>query len=319
MTIQTYWQIDVAEDATRSEARLRPPPERTAFRDVRTPVQNRYDYYAQVAQAAAQTAFDGVFLPNQPEADDSGIVAAAIAREVPRIALLAEFPAWGGSAVYAAKRAATFQRATGDRLGWAIAAPEAAGVGAGGALDAEEGHSQVEELLHVARGVHGQSPFSFAGRYFQVQDGGLGAPLNRSAFPRVFLQGESEQALALSARSADVHLFAAAPLDVLRDRIVRLETLAVGEGRSVTVGIRQPLLARDTAEEAARDAERAGLDAIAIVGSFDEAADRLAELAGLGIRHFVLGAPSSLEEAYRIGQRLLPGFRARTEPPAIAA
>jgi alkanesulfonate monooxygenase len=60
MTIQTYWQLDVAEDprvrnhACSASAAL--------FRDVRTPALNRYDYYAQVAQAAAQTAFDGLFL-----------------------------------------------------------------------------------------------------------------------------------------------------------------------------------------------------------------------------------------------------------------
>jgi alkanesulfonate monooxygenase len=84
MTLQTYWQLDVAEDAARPEPAASASP--GLFRDVRTPALNRYDYYAQVAQAAAQTGFDGLFLPHRPQSDDSTIVAAAIAREVPRLA-----------------------------------------------------------------------------------------------------------------------------------------------------------------------------------------------------------------------------------------
>ena len=80
-----------------------------------------------------------------------------------------------------------------------------------------------------------------------------------------------------------------------------------------------PVLARDAAEDARRDAERAGLPPAAIVGSYDEVAERLADLATPGFRHFVLTAPSSLEEAYRIGQRVLPRFRALSERVAAAA
>ncbi len=59
--------------------------------------------------------------------------------------------------------------------------------------------ARTEEFLAVARGVHGQRPFSRRGGHFEVQDGGFDAPLNRVRF-RVFLQGESEEAFVLSAR-----------------------------------------------------------------------------------------------------------------------
>ncbi|MDV3456201.1 LLM class flavin-dependent oxidoreductase [Sphingomonas sp. HF-S4] len=318
MTIRTYWQLDVAEDAARSETSAR---QSGLFRDVRTPALNRYDYYAQVAQAAAQTAFDGLFVPHRPQSDDSAIVAAAIARAVPRLALIPEFPASVGSAVYAAKQAVSFQRQTHERLGWAIAAAADGEARArdGDHVPEEQLPARVEEFLTVARGVHAERPFDFAGAHFQVQGGGFLDPLNRVAFPKVFLQGESEEALALSARAADIHLFAAAPLAKLRARVEALDALALREGRTVEFGLIQPVLARDDPADARRDAERAGLSDTAIVGSHAEVAEQLGDLARAGFRHFVLAAPSSLEEAYRIGQHVLPRFRALTGRVAAAA
>jgi alkanesulfonate monooxygenase len=320
MTIQSYWRLDVAADPSRSEARARPHLS-ALVRDVRSAAPNRYDYYAQVAQAAAQTGFDGVFLPHRPQSDDSAIVAGAIAREVPHILLVPQFPASLGSAVYAAKQAVSFQRATHARLGWAITASAEAADRArdGDRLAEEELVEWTEEFLTVARGVHGERPFSFAGRYFDVKDGGFEAPLNRVPFPPVFLQGESEEVLALSARAADVHLFAAAPLAKLRSLVEGLDSLALKAGRAVAFGLIQPVLAREDSAEARRDAQRAGLAESAIVGDYAEVAVRLAELAGLGITHFVLGAPASLEEAYRVGQHVLPRFRALTETVRAAA
>jgi len=320
MTIQVYWQIDAAADPGRSEpgARQNPP---TRFRDVRTNAANRYDYYAQIAQAAAQTAFDGVFLRYRAESDDSRTVAAVIARETPRLTLVSEFPAWVGSAVYAAKQAVSFQRLTHERLGWAIAASVDAPSRArdGDHVPEDQLAARTEEFLHVARGVHGTRPFSHAGAHFQVQGGGFEAPLNRVAFPLVFLQGESEEALALSGRSADVHLFAAAPVATLRGLVETLDSLALREGRSVAFGVIQPVLAREFSDEAWQDAQRARLPASAIVGNYADVAERLAALAALGVTHFVLTAPSSLEEAYAIGQHVLPRFRALTESIRAAA
>lgn len=318
MTIQSYWQIDVAAEPARSEVSARPP---ALFRDVRSPLVNRFDYYAQVAQGAAQTAFDGVFIPHRPESDDAGIVAAAIAREVPRLVLIAQFPAWAGSAVYAAKQAVSFQRLAHERLGWAIAPSPAADVRArdGDLVADEDLGARTEELLTVARGVHGERPYAFSGRFFDVQGGGFEAPLNRVPFPRVFLQGESEEALALSARAADVHLFAAQPLAALRGQMEALDALALREGRTVDFGLLQPVVAREQHDEARRDAARAGVGEHALVGDYDLVATRLGELARLGIRHFVLGAPASLEEVYAVGQHVLPRFRALADTLRAAA
>lgn len=290
MTIKFYWRLDPAAEPQRGEPSARPT---AGFlpRDVRTAALTRYDYYAQVARATAITGFDGLFVAYRPESDDSQIVAAAVARTAPRLLLVPEFPSTVGSAVYAAKEAVSFQRATRNRLGWAIA-PGA---------DSDDS-ARTAEFLHVARGVHGQKPFDHQGRFFEVKGGGFSDPLARAAFPPVFLQGADEEALQLSANAADIHLFDEAPIDELRGRIETLERLALAAGREVAVGLIVTITARETGEEAAGGA--------GIAGSYDGVAEQIATLNAAGITHFVLSASPSLEEAYRIGQFVLPRVRA---------
>lgn len=292
MTIKLYWRLDPAAEPQRGEPSARPT---SGFlpRDVRTAGLTRYDYYAQVARAAAVTGFDGLFVAYRPESDDSQIVAAAVARTAPRLLLVPEFPSTVGSAVYAAKEAVSFQRATHDRLGWAIVPV------------ADPGDSaRTAEFLHIARGVHGQKPFDHQGRFFGVQGGGFAAPLARAAFPPVFLRGSDEEALRLSATAADVHLFAEAPVGELHGQIETLERLALAVDREVAAGLVATITARETGGEAA-DAGGAG-----IAGSYDSVAEQIATLHAAGIIHFVLSASPSLEEAYRIGQFVLPRVRA---------
>lgn len=318
MTLSIHWQLDVAAEPARGE-----PSARAALpgliRDLRHAGQNRFDYYAQVAQAAAQTAFDGLYLSFRAQADETRIVAGALAREVRGLALIAEFPASVGSAVYAAKQAATFQRGAQGRLGWAIApddAPDARAARGDTVSDGDLTH-RLAEFLTVARGVHGQRPFSFKGEFFEVEQGGFADPLNRHAFPPVYLRGDSEEALAVSARYGDIHLFSATA--DLPSSIAALTALAGKAGRQVAAGLLQPVLARESDEEAAQDAARQALPPGTLVGSFDTVAARLDAIAALGIGHVVLSASPQLEEAYRLGQHLLPRLRARLAARAIAA
>lgn len=291
MTIKLYWRLDSAAEPQRGEPSARPT---SGFlpRDVRTALLTRYDYYAQVARAAAVTGFDGLFVAYRPESDDSQIVAAAVARSAPRLLLVPEFPSSVGSAVYAAKEAVSFQRATHDRLGWAL-------VGDGDAEDA----ARTAEFLHVARGVHGTRPFDHEGEYFSVKGGGFQQPLANVPFPPVYLGGDDEEALERSARLADVHLLSHAPFDELRARAETLDRLALAAGRDVELGVIATIAARETAEEAVGGA--------GIAGSYDAIAERIAALHAIGVRHLILSAQPSLEEAYRIGQFVLPRVRAR--------
>jgi len=320
MTLNIHWRLDPAAEPRRSE----PGTEHAlpAFiRDRRAASRNRFDYYVQVARAVAQTAFDGLFVRHRSEADESRIIAAIIARETPRLLVVPEFPASVGSAVYAAKQAATFQRATHGRLDWAIAAEENAASREAEAdfVPDEDLRQRLDEFLTVARGVHRDRPFTFQGRHFEVLDGGFEAPLNQHRFPKLFLQGEDDGALALSARHADVHLFAPGPVNVLGERIATLNTLTAAEGRQVAAGLIQPLLVREDRDGAENDVQHLPLASGTLVASYDEAADQLAAYAAAGVTELLLEAVPTLEEAYRVGQHLLPRLRARTGAARKAA
>ena len=288
---------------------------------MRTVSQNRFDYYAQVGRAAAQTAFDGLFLPHRQAADDSQIVAAAIAREVPRLLLVPQFPASVGSAVYAAKQAVSFQRASHDRLAWAIAPDEDAATRARASdhVPEDELAARTTEFLTVAHGVHAERPFSFAGKHFEVQGGGFEAPINRTPFPKVFFEGDTEEALDLSARLADVHLFRELPVTLLRAAIETLDNLASGQDRKIAFGIVQQIVARETADEAQQDAKRSGAARDALVGDYAGVARAIEERIALGVSRLVLVGSPSLEEAYRVGQHVLPRLRALPNDARAAA
>lgn len=314
MTVQFYWQIDPAAQPARAEPGLR-PAWAESLRDGRSPAGNRSHHYGQIARAAALTAFDGVFIAYRPESDDSQILAATLARLTPGLKLIPEFPASIGSAVYAAKEGVSFQRATGGRLGWALAhdrSPEERRADGDDVSDVDQ-FSRLEEFLTVARGVHSGTGYSFKGRFFEVANGGFEDPLNRVAFPPVFLQGTQEEQLELSARLGDVHLFGEADLPDLTSHIETLDALAGKTGRTTAYGVRLSVTARELPE----DLE--GAPAAAITGTYDEVAERLAQLAGQGVTHFVLAAEPSLEEAYRIGQHVLPRVRALLGQRRIAA
>ena len=320
MTLNIHWRLDPAADPQRSETGAwRSLP--GFVRDRRTTAQNRFDYYVQVAEAAAQTAFDGLFVRHRIEADESRTIAAVVARAVRHLLVVPEFPASVGSAVYAAKQAATFQRGTHGRLGWAVA-PDADTASRESQADfTAEGDlsERLDEFLTVARGVHQERPFTFRGSHFEVQDGGFEAPLNRYPFPRVCLQGEDDRALVLSARHADVHLFQPAPVAVLAGRIARLNALAAGEGRRVEAGLIQPLLVREDSESAHRAAQGIALAPGTLVAGYDEAAEHLAKYVAAGVTELLLEAAPALEETNRVGQHLLPRLRASTGSARQAA
>jgi alkanesulfonate monooxygenase len=246
-----------------------------------------------------------------------------VARATRRVRLLTEFDASRGSAVYAAKNAASYQRYTGGRFAWQI------GSGGTGAERRRQGDfaedsdvaPRIEEFVTVARGVLTQAPFSFKGRYFEVLDGGFRGPLSNQLPPPVYLSGGTEEAQQLSARIADVHVFDPLPVGELTAQIERLQAdigrltaLAQRHSRALRFGLRLETIARETAAEAGFDARRrveqggASIEH-ALIGSYDEVIARLVEYADAGISSFILTSAPHLEEAYRIGEHILPAVR----------
>ena len=201
------------------------------------------------------------------------------------------------------------------------------------------------EFLDVAKGFWNAPPFTYTGKYYEVENGGFAPALQGQTLPKVYLSGTSDEALALSALHADVHVFPLAPLDEIRPLIQRLQQLAAERNRSVAIGIEADVLARHTSEEAWAEAERAwerrssktvaisegvtgiptsfaqtrigehlwsGFGALkpgpanGFVGAFSEIAAAVDEYLQLGVTSLVLGANPHIEEAYRLGEHLVP-------------
>jgi alkanesulfonate monooxygenase len=327
MSIEYFWRLPTGSDARYGDAVGRRRGERAASdgppltAGVSDPRGNRFnylDYLRQIARAADLTGFDGIHVGNDPDGDESWIVAGHVARATRRVRLLTEFDASRGSAVYAAKNAASYQRYTGGRFAWQI--------GRGGtaverrrqadfAADADIS-PRIEEFVTVARGVISQAPFSFKGRYFEVLDGGFRGPLSNQVPPPVYLSGGTEDAQQLSARIADVHVFDPLPLDRLKADVDRLTALAQRQSRALRFGLRLDIIARETGAEADFDAgrrlaQRGASTEGSLVGSYSEVIERLVEYAGAGVSSFILASAPHLEEAYRIGEHILPAIRGR--------
>ncbi|MDX8121948.1 LLM class flavin-dependent oxidoreductase [Janthinobacterium sp. GMG2] len=350
MTIEFIWQLPTSGDgryaapgiSRRGErAAGAPSPLQAGVSDPRgaRPPFNYFDYLHQIARAANLSGFNGIQIRHDTQGDESWIVAGYLARSTRHLKLIAEFDAAWGSAVYAAKNAVSFQRFTGGRLAWQI------GHGGDAAARRRQGDTvpdadilpRIDEFITVARGVQDTSPFSFKGKFFEVQDGGFKGPLANHPVNSIYLTGESSEALALSARQADVHVFDAAPVEALQPSIASLQAQARQLGRTVAAGVRIDVLARETSDEALRDARRyrsgAGLpdDSAfdggtaafwpgfaqaqtgahgALVGSYEQVSAALEAYAQAGVSSFVLAAIPHFEEAYRIGEHVLPRVRA---------
>jgi alkanesulfonate monooxygenase len=325
MSSEYFWHLPTASDARYGDAASRRRGERTAanrftagISDPRGDRFNYLDYLRQVARAADLTGFDGIHIGNDPEGDESWIVAGHVARATRHTRLLTEFDASRGSAVYAAKNAASYQRYTGGRFAWQI--------GRGGSSEARRRQAdfvedtdispRIEEFVTVARGVLSQSPFSFKGRYFEVLDGGFRGPLSNQASPPVYLSGDTEETYQLSAKIADVHVFDLLPVEGLKTQIGQLTGLARRESRALRFGLRLDIIARETGAEADRDArrrfEQSGVSTEgSLVGGYAELIERLVAYADAGVSSFILTGAPHLEEAYRIGEHILPAVRRR--------
>jgi alkanesulfonate monooxygenase len=324
MSIEYFWHLPAASDARYGDAVGRRRGERaassslTGVSDPRGDRFNYLDYLRQIARAADLTGFDGIHVGNDPDGDESWIVAGHVARATRRVRLLTEFDASRGSAVYAAKNAASYQRYTGGRFAWQIGR---GGTGVERRRQADFAEDadispRIEEFVTVARGVLSQAPFSFKGRYFEVLDGGFRGPLSDQVPPPVYLSGSTDDAHQLSARIADVHVFDPLPVERLKADVDKLTALAQRQSRVLRFGLRLDIIARETGAEADFDARRrfeqkgASIDS-SLVGSYAQVIERLAEYARAGVSSFILAGAPHLEEAYRVGEQILPAVRGR--------
>ncbi len=205
-----------------------------------------FDHLAQTGRAAEIATFDGALAPFDPAGEESLVVAATLLRQNRRLRVVAGFHPGIATPVYAAKVSASLQRFSGDRLDWRISVDldPAVSRAQGDFLAGPDRYGRADEFLTVAKGVWSEEGYTYEGRFYQVLAGGFQAPLAGRSFPRIHLSGTSPEALRLSARHADVHVF---------DPGDDIEAVDLP---GVTYGLRLPVLARDDEDEAWEAARR---------------------------------------------------------------
>lgn len=330
------------------------------------------DHMGDIARAAEISGFYGALLPSFPHTDDPWVISSALAAETKTLRFMIAFQPGFLSPVHGARMAASLQRASGGRVVYNIISGGGgpAQLWWGDKIAHDDRYHRTTEFLDVHKGVWKQAPFSYDGRFFQVEKGSLPEPLAEQAFPEIYFSGSSEAAVAAAGRHADYYLSWLEPFDDLRVKFDQVRQRAAAVGREAHFAVRVDVLARPTEAEA-WDEIRRGWEAIddrqleaiyggsqrggdsvgaqrqasyrpeaaqgyrdliiapnvwsgfnllrggpglGIVGDYASAAERLDDLVQLGVDAFILAGVPHLEEAYRVGEEVLPLVLGRQRP-----
>jgi alkanesulfonate monooxygenase len=334
------------------------------------------DHLADIARAAEISGFYGGLLPSFPMTDDPWTIAPALARETRTFRFMIAFQPGFVNPIHAARLSASLQRASNGRLVYNII------TGGGGPAQLwwgdrvahDDRYARTSEFLDVLKGSWGGS-FSYEGRFYRVENGGLQAPLSEQPIPEIYFSGSSDAAIAAAGRHADYYLSHLEPFDSLIRKLDHVRERTAREGRTAKFSLRFDILARRTPEEAWAEVARGwntltpqnlarlnepagdavgfqrqrafrpatvthyddlhvdahigpamwggfnlfrGGPAIGVVGSYEQAAEWLDRYLRAGIDSFVLAGTPHLEEAYRVGEEVLPLVRGRVADQAAS-
>ncbi|WP_156679302.1 LLM class flavin-dependent oxidoreductase [Sphingomonas profundi] len=319
------------------------------------------DHLGEIARAAEASGFIGGLIPSFPNTDDPWVISPLLARETRSFRFMIAFQPGFLNPVQAARMSASLQRATGGRTVFNII------TGGGGpaqlwwgdSFGHDDRYGRTTEFLDVFKGVWKERDFSYQGRFYQVEGGGLAPLLAAEDIPEIWFSGSSDAALQSAAKHADYYLSWLEPFDQLGDKFARVKERTAALGGEQKCAVRVDLVARPTEEEAWRDirigfgnvsdetrarwrgqptdsvgasrqaalrpteAKRydelivapnlwggfnllRGGPALGIVGSYEQCAARLDELISRGTDAFILAGTPHLEEAYRVGEEVLP-------------
>jgi len=267
------------------------------------------------------------------------------------------------------QQAATYQRATGNRLVWNIinGGSDAIQRQVGDFEDHDQRYARATEFMDVVRGYWHHEQFHYQGTYYRAEGGGLRGPLKKAELPLICTAGSSVAAREFAAKHADFYLMRAEHPDEIAALIADIRARALKWGRTdIRFGLSIDVIARETEDAALAEAKRffdegvakgtvkaraahAGLrtarklsyehdyndkdeqqafddffihpnvwtgfgyigipPGCALVGSYANVVARIREYHGIGVDLFFLAGYPHLEEAYRIGEHILPHFR----------
>lgn len=329
------------------------------------------DYLGQIARAAEINGFGGALMVNAPTGEEPWTVCSLLARETRTLKFVTAFQPYHYTPWVAVQQAATYQRATGNRLVWNIinGGSDAIQRQVGDFEDHDQRYARATEFMDVVRGYWHNEQFHYEGTYYRAEGGGLRGPLKKAELPLICTAGSSVAAREFAAKHADFYLMRAEHPDEICALIADIRARALKWGRTdIRFGLSIDVIARDTEAAALAEAKRffdegvakgtvkaraahAGLrtarklsyehgysdqdeqqafddffihpnvwtgfgyigvpPGCALVGSYANVVARIREYHSIGVDLFFLAGYPHLEEAYRIGEHILPHFRAQ--------
>ena len=371
MSIDVYWRIPTHGDKGALRHRLtrgdwaptEPGSIAPGLRHGEADGSSYLDHMADIARAAEISGFYGALIPSFPNTEDPWVISSALARETNTLRFMIAYQPGFLSPVHAARMSASLQRLSGGRVVYNVISGGGgpAQLWWGDTIDHDDRYARTTEFLDVHKGVWKEGPFTYSGRFFQVEEGALPEPLARQPLPEIYFSGSSEAAVAAAGRHTDYYLSWLEPFDDLRVKFELVREHSARLGREARFAVRVDVLARPTEEEAWSEIRRAweafderqletlygdrrggdsvgarrqealrtegarsyedlvvapniwsgfsllrGGPGLGIVGDYANAAERLDDLIELGVDAFILAGVPHLEEAYRVGEEVLP-------------
>lgn len=332
------------------------------------------DYLGQIARAAEINGFGGALMVNAPSGEEPWTVCSLLARETRTLKFVTAFQPYHYTPWVAVQQAATYQRATGNRLVWNIinGGSDAIQRQVGDVAEHDERYARATEFMDVVRGYWHSEHFHYDGRFYKAEGGGLRGPQKKAELPLICTAGSSIAAREFAAKHADFYLMRAEHPDEIAALIADIRQRALAFGRSdIRFGLSIDVITRETEAQALAEAKRffdegvakgaakakaahEGLrtarklsyeedyqpeheqrayddffiypnvwsgfshigipPGLALVGSYANVVARIREYNALGIDLFFLAGYPHLEEAYRLGEHILPHFRDERQP-----
>lgn len=223
---------------------------------VTTPRDPSLAYLTQVAQAAEANGFRAVLTPTGSWCEDAWIATAALIGATSTLKFLVAFRPGTITPTLAAQMSATYQKISDGRLMLNIVTggESAEQRRFGDWLDHDQRYERTDEFMRIVSEIWATQDVDFEGKHYKLENGT--AFESPAVTPPLYFGGNSEAALPVAARRADVHLTWGEPPAKVGERIARLRELAKAEGRTLQFGVRAHVITRDRSEDAWAVAQR---------------------------------------------------------------
>ena len=316
-------------------------------------MQASWEYVSRVARRSEEIGFDLTLIaelnlndikgPSAPSLD-AWSTAAALAAVTRRLELMVAVRPTFHLPALLAKQAANIDHISGGRLSLNVVsswwADEAKKYGVSFEVH-DDRYARTSEWLQVLGGVWSQDNFSFAGKYYRVDDTVLQPKPLSQPRPTIYAGGESEAAKEMIAARCDAYLMHGDPPQKIRARIADLSARRERHGLPrLQFGVAGFVIIRDTEEEAKAELaritdvkqsaagyqnyqewlagtqleQRVSLEDYSVsnrglrsglVGTADQVAERIEEFAAAGVDLVLLQFSPQMEEMERFAETVI--------------